>query len=343
VGVTREQNPKECLGFELEPGTILPPLCPLCGDRGVLPVDVPLPGAQGSLTAYYCEICHAAERRESTVLFSLSMAASIAAAAGVGISITKLRESWFDLAPLWLGVVGLIAGVGMQVDRRRRKLRPFTAVTPNGKWVLYLPALGGRSALGASLGARAVPLSDARSPITVGAVWLLLSPLVAMALPVGFTYFYLRSKVMVLVPEDDNIFLMDQRMVGVVPSFRHEESSGGLTGRWISGRRHLELANPDGSTRLEQWAWLEPDASYIFGTMPHDLCLFEERQEYGPSGSRSLARVSGGPLYKLENDTHLYFEGPPSPEMAQSRGGSLVAVRLLPCGDPSKRSTADSP
>jgi hypothetical protein len=320
------------LVIELTAATLLPPVCPLCGKLGVIPHSIPALEGEADVTVHYCELCHASERRRDTFLFSLSMAVAIVLAAAVGVSISVLREQWTEWLPLGVAVGAGTTIAGFVIAERRMLRRPALGQGARGQRLLILPQGPGARALLAERGALRSHERPLRSTThRRGTFWLALAPLAGMALPVLVTHLRLRARVIVVDPHEDDLLLVDDRIVERLPALRHEWPSGGLTVHLIAGGRHLEVVAVDGATRLDERVYLDPGGTYLFGHLPEGLCLFREEQQYGETADRNLFEVQGGPLYSLQSDIQYYFEAPPKPETAKGQGGTAVALRLLPC------------
>jgi hypothetical protein len=320
------------VSIELAPLSTVPPVCPLCGKIGVLPMSLVAHRPEANVTVHYCELCHARKRTEDTLLFSLSMATAVAFASAMGISIAAEREQWTQWLPLWVTLGAVTTLVGFLIGGFRARRLPALAPGSKGQLLLLLNEGPGSRALLAELGATPSSEHPARPSIRRRAgVWLALAPLFGLVLPILVTYSRLRARVVVVDPDADDVLLVDGTNLGRVPSLRHEWPSGGLTVQLIAGSRRLELAGTDGRTRLEERVYLEPGETYVFGELPEQLCLYREEQDHGKSSEHRLTEVRGGPLYQLGNDVQYYFEAPPMSEAAGSHAGLTVSLRLLPC------------
>jgi hypothetical protein len=330
--------PQETLriGLELPSSAPFPPICPDCGRSGVRAVPLTAPGNAGGITLYYCELCHGAMRTRATRYFALSMTASILLSTAIGASIALRREQFLGALPLWGAITFGLLVLSFTLYRRVQRGKPELEVDADGRLVVWLPPSPGVDALQSALGILSRRRTSPGTRVSRGASLLLTAPLAAALLPIGVSQAWLQARVIVLDPELDGLFLVDQRWVAEAPVVRAETARGGYSLRLLAGERTLTLVGKDGVTRLETTAWLAPGKDYVFGRLPDGLCLFRQTEFYGAVPEHRLEELRGGPLFEIAAGVQYWFEEAPSAEAASTRGGTATALRLLPCGSGGK-------
>lgn|GEM_PF-3632726 len=287
----------------------------------------------GSLTLHYCELCHAALRSRHTRYFAFSMAASIMMGTSVGLSLLIHREQFMSWAPLWALLTLTVCGASVAFFGYVARAAPELEIEKSGAATVWLRASPGSSAIQAALGTLTRQRETHRPPpISRGAALLGLAPLFGALLPLAVSFAFLRVELIVLEPELDGVFLVDQRWVSETHAVRSEFPHAGLHLKLMAGERDLSIVGQDGSLRLETRAWLEPGQSYVFGRLPAGLCLYRQTELNGPAPEHLLEKLEGGPLFEISGPVQFWFEEPPSAEAASTRGGTANALRLLPCG-----------
>lgn len=99
----------------------------------------------------------------------------------------------------------------------------------------------------------------------------------------------------------------------------------------MSGRRLLEVVSEGGETVLQGELTLLPFHHYLLGKPPSGSCFFLEQMSSGSRPVRRKQLPAGELLSDLGPRLDLFFAPAPESEPHETRGGTLRALRLLPC------------
>lgn len=334
-----ENSSKNCASstfslHTLDPATLLPPICPLCGAPGLHPLPIrktdeknPLP----FLEAHYCDLCAESIEDNTTRRLASTLAAGIAA-----VAFATALTFYFGLRyPLiqWF-LVALVAGALPLLSEKWGIWRPAPQAVeelgdgkhPRGERTLRVQ----HEAFACALSEAGMPGRHAELPerdtlsrkfqqkwpiglvLTLGLLWW------------GLLHFFGVAQVRVIYGgERSATLLIDDRHSGELRATYSEDPEAGRILQVLGGRRKFALISSQGALLAEEMRILWPGGAYIVAVLPTGMCLFSETMSYGQAGAENLfVPLPGpGPIWEVEGRVDSWFE-PLAP--AKSEVGSSI-------------------
>ncbi|HSC89447.1 MAG TPA: hypothetical protein VLC09_19330 [Polyangiaceae bacterium] len=152
------------------------------------------------------------------------------------------------------------------------------------------------------------------------------------------------AELRVVEAEPDVALLVDHALQGRVSASLDEAPESGLRIAILSGLRHFTLVDDQGRIRADVESAVIPGRTYLLGTPPRGRCFYLERRSYGQAQLELPARErlpGEGPLWQLSEPIDFWFVPLPEPGPDWTSGGSMTALRLLPCTSTHTRQTAE--